>query len=60
MYASERPHEARTAPTTQIIEGNLRLPVTPAANEPLGRRIVEVPQDRERTRFYDSHAGFVA
>jgi cytochrome c553 len=52
--------EARTAPKTQIIEGNLRLLAMPAANEPLGRRIVEVPQDRERTRFYDSHAGFVA
>ncbi len=52
--------EARSAPKTQIIEGNLRLPAVPAANEPLGRRIVEVPQDRERTRSYDSHAGFVA
>jgi cytochrome c553 len=52
--------EARTAPKTQIIEGNLRLLAVPAATEPIGQRIVEVPQDRERTRFYDSHAGFVA
>ncbi len=52
--------EARTVPKTQIIEGNLRLPAMPAANEPIGQRIVEVPQYRERTRFYDSHAGFVA
>jgi cytochrome c553 len=52
--------EARSAPRTRIIEGNLRLPNAPAATEALGERIVEVPEDPSRTRLYDSHAGFVA
>ena len=52
--------ESATAPKTEIVEGGLRIQVEPIQLETLGERIVEVPQYRERTRLYDSHAGFVA
>lgn len=52
--------EANMAPTTVIVEGGLRIQREPEALEPLGERIVEVPQFPARTRLYDSHAGFVA
>jgi len=52
--------ESATAPKTEIVEGGLRIQVEPIELEALGERIVEVPQYRERTRLYDSHAGFVA
>ena len=52
--------EGTTAPKTEIVEGGLRIQREPEALEPLGERIVEVPQYRERTRLYDSRAGFVA
>src|SRR5689334_8964423 len=52
--------EGAMAPTTEIVEGGLRIQREPEALEPLGQRVVEVPQYRERTRLYDSHAGFVA
>ena len=52
--------EAGMVPKTRIIEGNLRIPLDSNETEPLGQRIVEVPQDPARTRLYDSHAGFVA
>ena len=52
--------EAAMAPKTEIVEGGLRIQREPEALETLGERVVEVPQYRERTRLYDSHAGFVA
>ena len=52
--------ESATAPKTRVVEGNLRIPLDSNETEPLGARIVEVPQDPVRTRLYDSHAGFVA
>jgi cytochrome c553 len=52
--------ESETAPTTELVDGGLRVPREPQKLEPLGERIVEVPQDAERTRLYDSHAGFIA
>lgn len=52
--------ESDMAPKTEIVEGGLRIQREPEQLEPLGRRVVEVPQYRERTRLYDSHAAFVA
>ena len=52
--------ETTMAPKTEIVEGGLRIQHEPAALEPLGERIVEVPQFPARTRFYDSHVGFAA
>ena len=52
--------EAGMAPRTVIVEGGLRMQSQPEVFEPLGERIVEVPQFPTRTRLYDSRAGFVA
>ena len=52
--------EGTMAPRTEIVEGGLRIQRAPEELETLGERVVEVPQYRERTRLYDSHAGFVA
>jgi cytochrome c553 len=48
------------APRTEVVEGGLRVQREPQELEPIGDRIVEVPQDPGRTRLYDSHAGFIA
>jgi cytochrome c553 len=52
--------ESDMAPKTESVEGGLRVPREPAELEPLGTRIVEVPQFPARTRLYDSRAGFMA
>jgi cytochrome c553 len=52
--------ETDMVPKTEIVEGGLRVQREPAAFEPLGQRIVEVPQAPARTRLYDSHSGFIA
>jgi cytochrome c553 len=52
--------ESDMAPRTVVVEGGLRVQREPLELEPLGERIVEVPQDPARTRLYDAHAGFVA
>lgn len=52
--------ESDMAPRTEVVEGGLRVQREPQELEPIGERIVEVPQDPGRTRLYDSHAGFIA
>jgi cytochrome c553 len=52
--------ETTMAPKTEIVEGGLRIQSQPEVLEPLGERVVEVPQVPARTRLYDSHSGFVA
>jgi len=52
--------ETTMTPKTEIVEGGLRIPQVPEILEPLGDRVVEVPQFPARTQIYDSHAGFVA
>lgn len=52
--------EADMAPKTVLVEGGLRIKREPQELEPLGERIVEIPLDAERSRLYDSHAGFIA
>jgi cytochrome c553 len=52
--------ESDMAPKTEVVEGGLRVQRQPQELEPIGDRIVEVPQDPARTRLYDAHAGFVA
>jgi cytochrome c553 len=51
--------EASTVPKTNIAGGML-VPAEPAATEPLGQRIVEMPEDTPRTELRDSKSGFVA
>jgi cytochrome c553 len=52
--------ENAMVPKTELVEGGLRIGREPEELEALGERIVEIPQFRERTRLYDSRAGFVA
>lgn len=52
--------EADTAPKTFVIMTRLRLPVMNRETEPLGDRIIEVPQDPARALSYDPHSGFIA
>lgn len=52
--------ESTTAPVTRIVN-NLFIPVTPAATEPLGTRVVEVPADETASELLrDPRSGFVA
>ncbi len=51
--------ESNTAPKTHLA-GGLLVPEEPRATEPIGQRIIEVPEDMGRTALHDSHSGFVA
>jgi cytochrome c553 len=53
--------EADTVPKTYF-KGTRRLPLTGAAagTEPIGKRIVEVPEEWERVELRDPHASFVS
>jgi cytochrome c553 len=52
--------ESDMAPKTELVDGGLRVPREPQELEPIGERIVEVPQFPERSRLYDAHAAFIA
>lgn len=51
--------ESEDAPRTRVRNG-MSIPVELGGTEPIGRRIVEVPEDLERTDRRDSHSGFIA
>jgi len=51
--------ESRTAPKTRIA-GGLFLSLPGTDTEPLGQRIIEVPEDNAREALRDPRAGFVA
>jgi cytochrome c553 len=50
--------EADTVPKTTV--SGMLVPVEPAATEPIGRRIIEVPEDPARTALRDPRSGFIA
>jgi len=52
--------EADTVPKTYVNRGRMRLPSPDGGTEPLGDRIVELPQDPVRTENRDPHSGFIA
>jgi cytochrome c553 len=52
--------ETDTAPKTLVINTRLRLPLPDGSTEPLGDRIIEVPEFPQRALSYDPHAGFIA
>jgi cytochrome c553 len=53
--------EAETVPKTRVSAAGLFLQLDGNETEPLGQRIVEVPEHRDRTeRQRDPHAGFLA
>ena len=51
--------ESATVPKTRLA-GGILIPVEPRVMEPLGNRIIEVPESVERTALHDSESGFVA
>jgi cytochrome c553 len=51
--------ESATAPKTRLA-GGILIPVDPPVMEPLGMRIIEVPENLERTALHDSEGGFIA
>jgi cytochrome c553 len=52
--------EADTVPKTWINGGRMRLPLPGGETEPLGNRIITLPQDPERVESRDPHSGFIA
>lgn len=52
--------EAQTVPRTWVNGGRMRLPLPDGGTEPLGHRIVTLPQDPARTESRDPHSGFIA
>jgi len=51
--------ESATVPKTYFAGGR-RMPHPQGGTEPIGNRIVEVPEDHERVELRDPHSGFVA
>jgi len=51
--------ETATVPTTHV-SGWMLVPSTPAATEPIGHRIIETPENVERTELRDDTSGFIA
>jgi cytochrome c553 len=53
--------EADTVPKSYIsVKGRQRLPLPGGGTEPLGNRIIELPQDVARATSRDPHSGFIA
>ena len=52
--------EAASAPKTYLTAASFRAAVENGKTEPLGRRIIEVPEDLGRFEARDTHASFVA
>ena len=51
--------EAQVVPETFVGQGAMRLPKPDGRNEPLGSRIIAVPESPERAELRDSHSGFI-
>lgn len=52
--------EADTVPKSWLNGGRMRLPLPGGGTEPLGNRIITLPQDPERIEERDPHTGFIA
>jgi cytochrome c553 len=52
--------EATTVPKTWVTGGRMRLPAPAGGTEPLGNRIITLPQDPARVELRDPHSGFIA
>ncbi len=66
QYFSELPRrawirvvETNTVPKTHV-SGWMLVPSTPPGTEPIGQRIIEIPENVERTELRDDASGFVA
>jgi cytochrome c553 len=52
--------EADTVPKTYVGPGNKRLRLPGGATEPIGNRIIEIPEDEEAVLNRDPRSGFIA
>jgi len=52
--------ETDTVPVSRLGPGTMRFAVSEGGMEPLGNRIIELPEDPERARSRDPRSGFVA
>ena len=52
--------EAQTVPKSWVNAGRMRLPLASGGTEPLGNRIITLPQDAARVEARDPHSGFIA
>jgi cytochrome c553 len=52
--------EAETVPKTYVNKMRQRLPLPGGGTEPIGSRIIEVPEDPARVVARDPHSGFIA
>jgi cytochrome c553 len=52
--------ETTTVPKTYVGEGNMRFASEGNAKEPIGRRIIEVPENEEGAKVRDPHSPFIA
>ncbi len=51
--------ETNTVPKTKV-QGSMLVKVEEGGTEPIGQRIIEIPEDLERTELRDSNSSFVA
>jgi cytochrome c553 len=51
--------ETKTVPKTYINKVRMRLPSAEGGTEPLGNRIIELPEDAARASSRDPHSGFI-
>jgi cytochrome c553 len=52
--------ESETVPKTYVGAGNMRHATPNGGTEPIGERIIEIPENSELAEMRDSHSGFVA
>jgi len=52
--------EAATVPKTIVGQGRMRFLDPKGGMEPIGNRIITVPEDQDRARSRDPHSGFIA
>jgi cytochrome c553 len=52
--------EAAMVPRTMVGQGRMRFLQPGGGMEPIGKRIIVVPEDQERARHRDPHSGFIA
>lgn len=52
--------ETETVPETYVGVGNMRHALPDGGTEPIGTRIIEIPEDSERAELRDPHSPFIA